>query len=32
MYFGTLIFFEQSYNLITADLRDPKTKEPTDKM
>ena len=31
MYFGTLMFFENSYNLITADLRDSDAK-PTDKM
>lgn len=31
MYFGTLMFFEESYNLITEDLRDPKL-EPTHKM
>jgi len=31
MYFGTLMFFEESYNLITEDLRNPKLK-PTDKM
>jgi magnesium-transporting ATPase (P-type) len=31
MYFGTLMFFEKSYNLITEDLRDPKL-EPTRKM
>lgn len=32
MYFGTLIFYEESYNLITGELRDPKTKMPTSKM
>jgi magnesium-transporting ATPase (P-type) len=31
MYFGTLIFFDKSYNLITENLRDSNTK-PTDKM
>jgi magnesium-transporting ATPase (P-type) len=32
MYFGTLMFFEDSYNLITEDLRHPKSKLPTKKM
>ena len=30
MYFGTLMFFEESYNLITEPIRDPEG--PTDKM
>lgn len=32
IYLGEYIFFEQSFNLIWTNKRDPKTGEPTDKM
>lgn len=32
MYFGGLMFFNNSINLITSPIRDPTTQEPTDRM
>jgi hypothetical protein len=32
IYFGTLLFFTESFNIVTEQLRDPVTGEPTDRL
>ena len=32
MFFGSLIFFEDSFNIITLPIRDPVSREPTDRL